>query len=66
MVVSLNGYEMVSSFVHLDLAAMGLDASRPYRVSDLLHGHTYEWRGPHNYVELNPHGVALHIFQVEQ
>jgi starch synthase (maltosyl-transferring) len=65
-VVSLNGYDWVSSFVHLNLEALGLDQARPYHVSDLMHGHTYEWRGAHNYVELNPAGVSMHLFRVDQ
>ena len=65
-VVSLNGHHGVNSFVHLDMAALGLDVSRSYRVTDLMHGHTYDWFSPHNYIELNPEGVSMHLFQVEQ
>jgi starch synthase (maltosyl-transferring) len=52
--------------VHLDLAALGLDGSRPYKVTDLLHNQSYEWKGADNYVGLNPHGTSMHIFKVEQ
>jgi starch synthase (maltosyl-transferring) len=52
--------------VHLDLAALGLDAGRPYRVHDLMHGHVYEWSGADNYVSLNPEGTSMHLFKVEQ
>ncbi len=65
-VVSLNGYQPVSSMVHLNLGALGVDGSRPYRVHDLMHGHTYEWHGGSNFVSLNPEGTSLHLFKVEQ
>ncbi|MDZ4288623.1 MAG: alpha-1,4-glucan--maltose-1-phosphate maltosyltransferase [Prosthecobacter sp.] len=65
-VVSLNGNEVVSGFVHLNFEALGLDPERPYQIHDLMHGQIYEWRGPHNYVELNPSGVSMHLFRVEQ
>lgn len=65
-VVSLNGHQPVAGMVHLDLQALGLDPARPYRVSDLMHSQSYEWRGADNYVSLNPDGTSLHIFKVEQ
>ncbi len=52
--------------VHLDLGALGIDPSRGYRVSDLLHAQSYDWFGGDNYVSLNPDGTAMHIFKVEQ
>ncbi len=64
--ISLDAEQVVASLVHLDLAALGLDPSRPYRVTDLLHGDSYEWRGASNYVSLSPSGVSLHVFRVEQ
>lgn len=65
-VTSLSGFSNVAGMVKLDLGALGLDASRPFRVHDLMHGHTYEWHGSENYVELNPAGTSLHVFKVEQ
>jgi starch synthase (maltosyl-transferring) len=65
-VISLNGLTNVASTVNLDLAALGIDVSRPYRVHDLMHGHSYEWTGADNYVELNPAGTSMHLFKVEQ
>ncbi|MDB6117841.1 MAG: alpha,4-glucan:maltose-phosphate maltosyltransferase [Verrucomicrobiaceae bacterium] len=65
-VMSLDAHNEASSMVHLDLGALGLDGSRPYQVTDLLHGHTYEWHGGSNYVSLNPHRVSMHVFEVKQ
>ena len=64
-VVSLNGHDMVSGMVHLDLAALGLSSDQPYRVRDLMHGTVYIWQGSHNYVSLHPTGTSLHVFKVE-
>lgn len=64
-VISLNGFSTVAGTVQLDLGALGLDSSRPYRVHDLMHGQTYTWHGSENYVELNPVGTSLHIFKIE-
>lgn len=65
-IISLNGSQTVAGMVHLDLPALGVDPARPYRVHDLMHGQSYEWRGEHNYVALNPDGTSMHIFKVEQ
>ena len=65
-IISLNGHSPVASMVHLNLEALGLDASRSYRVHDLMHGHTYEWNGADNYVSLNPEGTSMHLFRVDQ
>lgn len=65
-VISHDAHHPAIGMVHLDLAALGLDGSRPYKVTDLLHNQIYEWRGADNYVELRPGGTAMHIFRVEQ
>jgi len=65
-IVSMDATRNVMGMVHLDLAALGLDRSRPYKVIDLLHNQSYEWRGPDNYVALNPSGTSMHLFKVEQ
>lgn len=65
-IISLNGHTAVSGTVHVDLQALGLDANKPYRVTDLMHGHSYEWHGRDNYVSLNPDGTSMHLFKVEQ
>ena len=64
--INLDPKQTAASMVHLDLAALGLDASKPFKVIDLLHGGAYDWNGAHNYVELKPDGVSMHVFRVEQ
>lgn len=65
-VISHDAHHPAIGMVHLDLSVLGLDGSRPYKVTDLLHNQTYEWRGADNYVELRPGGTSMHIFRVEQ
>jgi starch synthase (maltosyl-transferring) len=65
-VISHDPHHPAGGMVHLDLAALGLDGSRPFKVTDLLHNQSYEWKGADNYVGLNPHGTSMHLFKVEQ
>ncbi len=65
-VVSHDAYQIAAGMVHLDLAALGLDGTRPFKVTDLLHNQSYDWQGADNYVALNPHGTSMHLFRVEQ
>ena len=65
-VINLDPHNTASSVVHLDLAALGLDASRPFQVTDLLHPGSYTWQGADNFVELRPGGVSMHVFRIEQ
>jgi len=65
-VISHDAHHPAIGMVHLDLGALGLDGSRPFKVTDLLHNQTYEWRGVDNYIALHPNGVSMHVFRVEQ
>ncbi|MEX2628080.1 MAG: maltotransferase domain-containing protein, partial [Ilumatobacteraceae bacterium] len=48
----------------LDLDELGLPDGATFEVHDLLGGATYEWEGPDNYVELDPHVCPAHIFSI--
>jgi starch synthase (maltosyl-transferring) len=52
--------------VELDLGRMGLDAERPFQVHDLLTNAHYLWKGPRNYIEVNPHSAPAHIFRIRR
>jgi starch synthase (maltosyl-transferring) len=65
-IVSLDHLAVQSGWVELDLEALGVDPSRPYAMHDLLTGATYQWEGRHNFVMLDPAGLAAHLFAVEQ
>lgn len=64
VVVSLDYTYTQSGWVELDLDRLGLDPEHPYEVHDLISDERYPWHGARNYVELDPHKVAAHIFLV--
>jgi starch synthase (maltosyl-transferring) len=66
VVATTNPHTWREATVHVDLDALGLvddgwDAT--YTVHDLLTGAQYQW-GEYNYVRLDPHADAAHIFHV--
>lgn len=48
------------------LEALGPDPRQPYQVHGHLSNARYLWYGPRNRVEINPHVVPAHIFQVRR
>ena len=58
-----NPHDWQEGTVSLDLAALGRDWETGFTVRDLLDGSEYRW-GEHNYVRLDPHGRAAHVFEV--
>jgi starch synthase (maltosyl-transferring) len=66
ILINLDHAKKHETTVHLDLESLGIDPARPYLMHDLLHGNTYEWKGRENYVALDPAGVFLHVFRVDQ
>jgi starch synthase (maltosyl-transferring) len=65
-VVNLDFQTTHNGWIELDLAALGLDAEKPFEVHDLLSDSRYTWRGAWNYIELSPHAVPAHVFRVTQ
>src|SRR5438067_9178349 len=65
-VVSLDPHNAQAGWLDVDLAALNLDAVRPFQAHDLLSGARHTWRGPRNYVQLNPHVMPAHIFRVRR
>ncbi|HMD46632.1 MAG TPA: alpha-1,4-glucan--maltose-1-phosphate maltosyltransferase [Acidimicrobiales bacterium] len=65
-VVNLDPANVQSGWLHLDLAALGVDPGRPYDVHDLLTDAHYRWEGPDNFVKLDPDVVPAHIFRVRR
>jgi len=63
--VNLDWRYVQSAWVDIPVAALGLDASRPYRVHDLLSGASYVW-GTRNFVKLDPNAMPAHLLRVEQ
>jgi starch synthase (maltosyl-transferring) len=64
VVVNTDPHHRQSTFVDLDLAALGIDESEPYVVQDAIGGGSYRWTGRRNYVELDPGLLPAHVFVV--
>ncbi len=64
--VNVDPHNTQSAWLELDLAALQVDANRPFQVHELLSGARYTWHGPRNYVQLNPHVVPAHIFRIRR
>ncbi|HLG68290.1 MAG TPA: alpha-1,4-glucan--maltose-1-phosphate maltosyltransferase, partial [Acidimicrobiales bacterium] len=54
VVVNLDHHHVQSGWVDLDLGVLGLPPDGPYLMHDLLTDARFEWRGPHNFVRLDP------------
>jgi starch synthase (maltosyl-transferring) len=65
-VVNLDPHNTQSGWLHLDLARLGLDGERLYQVHDLLTDQRYPWRGPVNFVMLDPHRIPAHVFRIRR
>ncbi len=65
VIVNLDPHHTQAGSTDLSLELLGVGGDRPYTMHDLLGGARYEWRGPRNYVELNPAAAPAHIFRIE-
>ncbi len=63
---NLDPFYKQTGWVDLDLAALGLDASRTFQAHDLLSENRFLWRGAHNYFELTPEIRPAHIMKVRK
>ncbi|MCI0403025.1 MAG: alpha-1,4-glucan--maltose-1-phosphate maltosyltransferase [Acidobacteria bacterium] len=64
-VVNLDPRRTRWGFVKVKLESLGIgDENQPYQLHDLLDGAGYLWRGPRNYVELDPRKSPAHVFRV--
>jgi starch synthase (maltosyl-transferring) len=52
--------------VEVPLQELGIAPDHPYRMHELLSDVTYEWRGPHGYVELEPARDLAQIFHLRR
>jgi starch synthase (maltosyl-transferring) len=65
-VVNLSPHYTHSGWLELPLEEFGLDARKTYQMHDLLTDARFLWRGPRNYVELNPVLSSAHIFRLRR
>jgi starch synthase (maltosyl-transferring) len=66
VVVNLDPHHTHRAWLDLDLVVLGIEPEHTFQVHDLLSGARFSWRGPRNYVELAPHEMPGHIFEVRR
>jgi starch synthase (maltosyl-transferring) len=66
VVANLDPHHAQSGHVELPLHDLGIDASRPYQLHDLLSGARYLWHGPRNYVAIDPQRSPAHVFRLRR
>ena len=65
-IVNLDPHHTQSGWIDLAVNELNISTSGNYQVHDLLTDARYTWSGMRNYVELNPHFVPAHIFQIRR
>ncbi len=65
-VVNLDPFHTRRGWVDLDLAAVGIPPDGAFQVHDLLGGTRHLWRGPRNYIELDPRSAPAHVFALRR
>jgi starch synthase (maltosyl-transferring) len=65
-VVSLDPHNTQAGWVDLSGAPAPSPAGAPHQAHDLLTGARHTWRGPRNYVQLNPHVMPAHVFRIRR
>ena len=63
-VVNLDPYHAQETLLHLPLEALHLSVGDTYQMHDLLSDERFHWRGPSNYVRLDPGVRVAHLFHL--
>ncbi|HEV8628768.1 MAG TPA: alpha-amylase family glycosyl hydrolase, partial [Thermoanaerobaculia bacterium] len=66
VVVNLDPRHRHGGWLDLDVAALGIEAERPFQVHDLLTDARFLWHGGRNYVELDPRSVPASILRLRR
>ncbi|PWD99142.1 alpha-1,4-glucan--maltose-1-phosphate maltosyltransferase [Marinilabilia rubra] len=66
VVVNLDPHYTHHGWIHLPVKDFDMDKHTSYQVHDLLSGAFYLWNGEHNYVEIDPGIMPVHIFKVRK
>lgn len=66
VVVNLDPHHTQSGWINLPLEEFKMDDHEPFQVHDLLSGSFFLWNGAHNYVEINPEIMPVHIFKLRR
>ncbi|WP_080058604.1 alpha-1,4-glucan--maltose-1-phosphate maltosyltransferase [Spirosoma aerolatum] len=65
IVVNTDAYNRRAGVVQVPIGLLGIGPEQYYQVHDLLTGAYYNWQGEHNYVELDPYSLPMHLFRIE-
>ena len=63
-VVNLDPRWRQAGWTRLDLSALGVEDGEAFEVDDVLSGASYVWRGPRNFVALDPARAPGHLLHV--
>lgn len=66
VVVNLDPRYTQAGWIDLALDELGISPGAPFGVHDLLTDARYLWRGPRNFVQLDPRAVPAHLFVVKK
>ncbi|HKR99804.1 MAG TPA: alpha-1,4-glucan--maltose-1-phosphate maltosyltransferase, partial [Candidatus Dormibacteraeota bacterium] len=66
LVANLDTHSAQEAVTWLDLEALGIAADRPFQAHDEMTGETYTWRGPQNFVRLDPAVLPVHVLHLRQ
>jgi starch synthase (maltosyl-transferring) len=66
VVANVDPHHTQSGWVTIDLRSLGLPAETTFQMDDLLSGARFLWRGPRNFVSLDPQHTPAHIFRVRK
>jgi len=64
VVANLDPHHPQAGFLDIDLEAIGLGADDAFQAHDLISGARYLWRGPRNYIALDPRHAAAHVLRI--
>jgi starch synthase (maltosyl-transferring) len=65
VVVNLDPHHVQDAHIEMPLALLGLAPDRPYRLHDLLQGHSWLWTGARQHQQLVPERNPVAIFSVD-
>ncbi|MDB6088524.1 MAG: glgE [Gammaproteobacteria bacterium] len=66
VVANVDPHHVQSGWVRLDLQPLGLPSDTTFQMDDLLSGARFLWRGPRNFVSLDPGHSPAHIFRIRR
>ena len=66
VVANVDPHYTQAGWVTIDLRSLGLPAETTFQMDDLLSGARFLWRGPRNFVSLDPQHTPAHIFRVRR